>query len=169
MDQKQSLPKQPINPINYVLGTFALIVGAILGFTLYRTFPSSSSLTQTDQSKYSSDISLPEDAVQIQKCANRKGTLYIKTKDIPVGPVYMINEGKVIGVEFMLSQDEFIKGKSYDSLLSGLPMKVDHINLGFLSQGHEGYTQPHYHLDLYRVTTEEEKSIKCPAVSPVAW
>lgn len=167
MDEK-TLQKQPASPFSFIIGIFVLIIGVVLGFLLYKSFPANNVTKQPVVAKDQSEIDLPADAVQIQKCANRKGTLYVKTKDIPAGPVYMVNEGKVIGLEFMLSQEEFIKGKSYDSLLAGLGMKIDHVNIGFLSNGHEGYTQPHYHMDLYRVTPEQEKDIKCPTVPSTA-
>ncbi len=114
----------------------------------------------------SNKIVLPSNAVLIQKCANNKGALYVEPQNIPVGPVYMVSNGEVIGIEFMLGKDEFLQGKSYKDL-QGLGMEIDHVNIGLLSEGHEGYALPHYHVDIYTVSKEVEIVITCPA-SPAA-
>lgn len=153
-------PKKPNGGKFLVIALISLISGLALGYVL---FPknNAANLSQNSGLKVESgEIALPPDAMQIQSCANNKGALYIKPADIPVGPVYMYNNGKVIGIEFMLSKEEFLSGKNY-KYLSGLGIKVDHINIGFLSSGHEGYTSPHYHVDLYTVPKEEAEAITC--------
>lgn len=144
--------------VNYWIALATLAAGLVLGYLL-----ANSPLLRapTPPPEVPKEITLPADAVQVQACANNKGTLYTKPADIPLGPVYMVRNGKVIGIEFMLNKDEFLGGQSY-KFLSVLGMKIDHFNLGLLSQGHEGNPVPHYHLDLYNVGKDVEQAIKCP-------
>lgn len=121
--------------------------------------------------KTSTVMTLPSDAVQIQACSDHRGTLYIRPQDIPVGPVYMVHNGAVIGIEYMLSRDEFLDGKSF-KYLSAASAQVDHVNIGLVSEGHEGYTVPHFHVDMYTVPKSVEDAIVCPksanALQPTA-
>lgn len=142
----------------FLLSFLTFAVGITLGYFFYKFNNSQQELLPRPTP--SSFLTLPKDAVQIQSCANNKGTLYVKPQDIPVGPVYMVNKNQVIGIEFMLSKDELVNGKSF-KYLSGLNAKVDHVNIGLLSQGHEGYTSQHYHVDLYLVPREVEEGIAC--------
>lgn len=154
------------NSLYYLFAFAIFMLGLGVGFFLYKFSNPQVTTFERPTPDTNMPITLPSDAVQIQSCSNNKGALYVKPTDIPVGPVYMVNNSRVIGVEFMLSKDEFINGKSF-KYLSGLGAKVDHVNIGLLSEGHEGYTIPHYHVDLYLVPKEVEESIKCPN-SPTA-
>jgi hypothetical protein len=147
----------------YIVILLILFIGIGLGFMLNEYLPNTTDNISSNNGTVentSSEIILPEDAVQIQSCADNKGALYIKPEDIPEGPVYMVNDGKVIGIEFMLNQAGFLSGESYREL-EGLGVKVDHVNVGLLSQGHSGYQQPHYHVDLYTVSNTVEENIIC--------
>lgn len=148
-----------------LLGLF--LFGLLLGVLFSRFTPSYQFTAKISPSPSPENLTLPGTAVQIQACANRRGSLYIKPEDIPVGPVYMVYKGKIIGIEFMLSQEDFINGKSYE-YLAGFNLPIDHVNIGLLSLGHEGYAIPHYHVDLYTISREEEAAIQCPQslVSP---
>lgn len=160
-----SVPQKKANAGKFLItALISLIVGLALGYALFYKNYAANPSQNNDINVENGEIALPSDVVQIQSCANNKGTLYVKSADIPVGPVYMYYEGKVIGIEFMLSKEEFLSGKSY-KYLSGLGIKVDHINIGLLSAGHEGYTAPHYHVDLYTVPKEVADTIKCDTSS----
>ncbi len=162
-------PTEPVSPpekprrssLYYLITLILFIVGIALGFSLFKLMPAESKKIAPQKEATADTLTLPSDAVQIQECASHKGTLYIRPTDIPVGPVYMVHKGKVIGLEFMLGKDEFLQGKNYENL-QGLGMKVDHVSIGLLSQGHEGYTAPHYHVDFYNVSREIKDAITCP-------
>lgn len=162
-------PPPPSGPKagTYLVMLLLFIVGAGLGYALQQFLPKQAD-TKPATTAPQKSLSLPADAVQIQACSTGRGTLYVKPQDIPVGPVYMVNKGKIIGIEFMLSRDDFLQGKDY-KYLSGLGVVVDHVNVGLLSAGHEGYTAPHYHVDLYTIPREEASQIVCPqTASPTA-
>jgi len=169
-------PPPPLNPpppakhrsfIIYPILIVVLIVGIALGYLLFSTYPGNhqSAPSNANQvTEQATKLTLPSDAVQIQACSDHRGTLYVKPADIPVGPVYMVSKGQVIGVEYMLSQQEFMSGKSFKDL-AGNGVKVDHVNIGLLSQGHEGYPIPHYHVDMYSVPKSVEQAILCSGSS----
>lgn len=105
-------------------------------------------------------LTVPQGATVISQCSNGKGALYALPKDIPTGPVYMVNKGKVIGLEFMVGKDALFGGTNF----LNLPMfnqQFDHANIGLLSQGHAGFPVPHYHVDLFTVPDATAKAITC--------
>ena len=153
---------RPHSGLQYLLAFGTLILGVALGYILNMLLPTVNlkSVPQNQQPAKSVEIELPNDAVRIQSCSENRGALFVKPADIPVGPIYMVSDGKVIGLEFMLAQDEFLAGKNFSNLL-GHNIKVDHVNTGLLLHGHAGYTKPHYHIDLYTVPQSVEEKITC--------
>lgn len=151
------------------IAAVTLIIGLLGGYVLVQSFAGKPQGEQKPEAQENNTtLVLPDDASLIQSCSDRRGSLYVKAADIPVGPIYMVNNGKVIGLEYMLSKDEFLQGKSYKDL-KALGLKVDHVNIGLLSQGHEGYTNSHYHVDMYTVGRSVEEAIKCQTTtSPTA-
>ena len=89
------------------------------------------------------------------------GEHWANPKDLPLGPIYCVHKGKVICIEYMISQADFQAGKSWPELtgLKSLP-PVDHINMGFEPKGHEGYEVPHYDMHVYFVPPSVLKQIK---------
>ncbi len=93
----------------------------------------------------------------------------------PLGPIYLVYEGEVIGVEWMwteqMTQEMIItvdaNGPEVFEALPSMVMPplpagviIDHIDIGFLSRGHEGMLEaPHWHIHLYFITQEEKAGI----------
>lgn len=155
------------NPLVYLVTLVLFIIGIVLGFFLVQLMPNRT--TKMPVAEGMAEITLPTDAQQIQACADHKGALYIQPKNIhpkdePIGPVYMVNKGKVIGMEFMVAKNDIMQEKSFTDL-QGLGMKVDHINVEPESSGHEGFPASHYHLDFYSVSKAVEQAIVCPGSS----
>jgi hypothetical protein len=145
---------------------FAFVAALLLGISgTYAFFMFYKPVQQVrKQAAASEEVTLPPDAVQIQTCADGSGTLYIRPKDIPQGPVYMVYQSKVIGLEYMLPQADLAKGEEYKNLTAA-DMHVDHINIGLLHQGHLGLTVPHYHVAFYTIPQSQEAKIVCPGGS----
>lgn len=106
-------------------------------------------------------VTVPDAAVNISECAKGRGAQYVLPENIPTGPVYNVHEGRVIGIEFMVARDELLDaGKDYlDLPLHGA--NYDHVNVGLLSQGHAGFPEPHYHVDVMMIPTSETDKITC--------
>ena len=156
-------PQDPyFNSLKYIVALIFLLLGIIGGYILSILSPSSFQLTSKQQktAKTLGKTTIPQNAVRIQSCADRRGALYIRPEDVPIGPIYMVYDGEVIGLEYMLAQDDFLKGKPYINLPAH-GMQIDHVNTGLIKHGHAGYSQAHYHVDLYRVKPEVEEAIIC--------
>jgi uncharacterized protein YjiS (DUF1127 family) len=82
---------------------------------------------------------------------------WARPEDLPLGPIYCIMDGKVIGAEFMIAQDDLLMGRSFERLRLGMKGKlppVDHLELNYMPHGHEGYEAPHYDLHMYFIPPE---------------
>jgi len=94
----------------------------------------------------------------------------------PLGPIYLVYKGEVIGLELMWTEqmtqettmafDVGLEPEVFEALpslvLPPLPegVTVDHIDIGFLSRGHEGWLEaPHWHIHFYFITQEEKAGI----------
>jgi len=157
--QKKQLPRRLL-----ACGVFCLLVGLAAGFGIghYALRPAAN---QPDASKTPvaqiKELEIPKNATVIAECAVGRGKQYVLPEDIPTGPVYNVWNNKVIGVEFMVGRDELL---SENKTLVDLPLGgavYDHINIGLLSQGHSGFPQPHYHVDLFTVPNAEAQQITC--------
>lgn len=104
---------------------------------------------------------LPEGTIQVSPVVPGMGEHWMDVANAPLGPIYCVHEGKVVCLEFMISQEDFAAGKSWLDLagMPGLP-PVDHMNIGFETHGHEGYEVPHYDVHLYFLPPEEIAGIK---------
>lgn len=138
-----------------LLSLVLLIVGLGVGY-----FLPASLIKKTPSQVATDEIVLPPDATKIADCENNQGALYIKPQDLPVSPVYMLYNSKVIGIEYMLNKDEFNSGKSFVAL-AGLGVLLNHVNIGFMPMGHAGNPVPHYHIDMYSTDKLTEQQIKC--------
>ncbi len=135
------------------------IAGYIASNNILRAVNNNSTSLKVEQEK--SKLTLPEGATVIAQCAKGRGTQYALPKDIPLGPVYNVHEGEVIGIEFMIGKDELLlESKNFLNLPLN-NVKYNHINVGLLSEGHAGFTSPHYHVDVMMVPTSVTEQITC--------
>ncbi len=111
--------------------------------------------------KNETGLTLPTDATIISQCAVGRGTQYALPKDIPLGPVYNVYQGKVIGIEFMAGKDALLTQNQSFLDLPLRAQKYDHVNIGILSQGHAGFPSPHYHVDVMMISKAETDKITC--------
>lgn len=150
------------SPLFILVGAICLLLGLGIGYLLSSgvqpkntTTPNNSALLQPAALKLPSDVSL------VQSCADKKGSLYAKASDLPVGPIYMVHDSKVIGIEYMLDKNQLTAaGKNFTNL-AGDKIQVNHVNIGTLSTGHEGAKSAHYHVDLYAIESSVAEGIKC--------
>lgn len=157
---KKGLPAVLISLLVLVLGLgLGFVAAGATGFSL-----SDSGDNKSTEIKapivMDEELAVPKDATIIAECAKGRGKQYVLPKDIPQGPVYNVWNGKVIGIEYMLGQKDVAANKDFLNLpLEGV--KYDHINIGLLSKGHSGFTDPHYHVDVFTISHEEASKITC--------
>ena len=108
----------------------------------------------------SSALQVPKGAAIMEQCSVGRGTQYVLPTNIPHGPVFNVYRGKVIGVEYMIGQQDLASDSSfYDLPLYG--NSYDHVDIGLQSKGHTGFPEPHYHVDIYNISRAASAAITC--------
>lgn len=105
---------------------------------------------------------LPKDVIAVSGVVPTMGEHWANPADLPLGPIYGVSNGKIIFIEYMIDQADFVSGKSFLELTSkaGIELPpVDHIDFNFEPNGHEGYEVPHYDVHLYFVPHAEHMAI----------
>jgi hypothetical protein len=108
------------------------------------------------------DVSvLPKEVVQISPVVPGMGEHWADPKTLPLGPIYCVYKGKVVCLEYMISQADFAAGKSWPTLtgLTDLP-SINHLSVAFEPHGHEGFTVPHYDLHMYFLSPEQMAEVQ---------
>lgn len=115
---------------------------------------------EAHQEEEATALEVPDNAQVINECAPNRGKQFVSSEDIPFGPVYGVWEGEITSVEYMLGKEDFLGGEDYINVdLMGA--EYDHMNVGLLSEGHSGYQEPHYHVDLFTISHEKSEQITC--------
>lgn len=114
---------------------------------------------------------LPKGTVQISPVVPQMGEhwtnpnediLYLGNDDPVFKAIYGVYQGKLVFIEQMISQKYLVQGKSFTNFagMKGLPSPaIDHSNIEFVPQGHEGYEIPHYDIHHYFISPEERDQI----------
>lgn len=150
--------------------TLSVIIALVIGFGAGMLATEATGLTvpgvgETETSEQPEKeeetvLEVPENAQVINECAEKRGKQFVEPDNIPFGPVYGVWEGEITSVEYMLGKEDFLGGEDYlDVDLMGA--KYDHMNVGLLSEGHAGYPEPHYHVDLFTISSQESEQITC--------
>ena len=113
-----------------------------------------------EYAKLPSSRILPKGTIKVSETVPGMGEHWADPRDLPLGPIYCVHKGKVVCIEYMISQADFQAGKSWPALsgLKTLPA-VNHINVGFEPKGHEGYEIPHYDMHVFFVSPEAARDI----------
>ena len=111
---------------------------------------------------------LPSGTVQLTPAIPGMGEHWANDADMPLGPIYLVYQGEVIGIEFMYSQDMLSKvsiptpeGIEIFHELANLAVdhRVDHFDVAFLDHGHEGFEAAHWDIHAYYVSHAEHLAI----------
>lgn len=110
-------------------------------------------------------LALPEGSIKISEVVPAMGEHWANPQagELPVGPVYGVYNGKLVFLEYMIAQEDFINGKSHVNLngMKGVPSPaVVQMDVDFEPQGHPGFEAPHYDIHAYFITDEEQQQIK---------
>ena len=106
----------------------------------------------------------PPGVVQISPCVPTMGEHWADPATMPMGPIYTVDRGRLISIEYMPAQADFAEGKSWNDLTFtywGQPLPIRHADVDFLPAGHEGYEVPHYDMHFHVVSHAEDRAITC--------
>lgn len=104
---------------------------------------------------------IPKDAVMVSPCVQSMGEHWAALKDLPMGPIYGVYQGKPIFSEIMVTKAQFDKGFSYDNLRPLPGYKIDHVNVNYEPKGHEGLPVPHYDIHAFYISYAAQTKL-CP-------
>jgi hypothetical protein len=104
---------------------------------------------------------IPADAMLVSPCVATMGEHWANLKNLPLGPIYGVWQGKPVFTEIMVSQAELQKGFSYANIHALPGYTIDHIDVNFEPNGHPGFPIPHYDIHAYYVTPAVQATI-CP-------
>lgn len=105
---------------------------------------------------------IPADALLVSPCVRGMGEHWANPKNLPLGPIYGVYNGKPVFTEIMVDKKAFAAGRSYQDMLKPLPgYRIDHVDVDYVPYGHAGYPIPHYDLHAYYVAHSVHEAF-CP-------
>ena len=113
-------------------------------------------------------LELPEGTVPLSPVIPAMGEHWANPDQLPLGPIYLVYKGEVIGIEYMWSEDMMQEvsiptpeGPEVFNALVPLPVgvTVDHVDVAFMPHGHDGFEVPHRDIHMYFITPEEKAAI----------
>lgn len=152
----------------FIIG--ALVLGVIIGYSISPAQPREQAKDELPEEIVEKpQLTLPPEAQKISDCVPNMGEHWASPENLPFGPIYLVDKEKVIGIEYMIHEDELEKelitvgeekmGKP--AVMPVLEGDYDHIELQYLPEGHEGDEAPHYDLHMYLISQNEQEAI-CP-------
>ncbi len=98
---------------------------------------------------------------QVSPVVPAMGSHHASPETLPLGPIYCGYEGKIVCLEYMISQEDFKAGKTWMNLPTAKDLPpVDHVNIQFEPQGHEGFAVPHYDVHIYFIPQDVREAIR---------
>lgn len=113
-------------------------------------------------------LALPADAIKLSDVIPQMGEHWANPAQLPLGPIYLVYKGDVIGIEYMWTEDMMQEmsiptpeGVEEFSALVPLPVGVvvDHVDVAFMQHGHEGFEVPHWDMHLSFISQAEKAAI----------
>jgi hypothetical protein len=92
--------------------------------------------------------------VQLPEFLSGLGTLYVDPATLPAGPFLAYDrQGNLISSVYMLPLKDLGTRKAFNTLAVG-HAKVDHVDI-YANNGHPGVPDPHYHMVLWYISSEQ--------------
>ena len=146
-----------VGPFSYQASVLGATPAAVNGFVHWLSPSDSSLLTSTVSPTMSG---LPEGTIQITPVVPGMGEHWADPKNLPLGPIYGVYGGKIIFLEYMISQNDFRNGVKHTQLTGNKSLPaIDRIDFEFQPNGHEGYEVPHYDIHEYMISHSDHTAI----------
>ncbi len=116
-------------------------------------------------------VTLPKEAVELSELVPGMGEHWGNPAQLPLGPIYLVHDGEVIGLEYMWTEDMMQEvsiptpegPEVFNALVPLLVgVIVDHVEIAFMPHGHEGFEVPHWDMHLYFISAEERQEELVP-------
>ncbi|MGT2465186.1 hypothetical protein [Mesorhizobium sp.] len=105
---------------------------------------------------------LPAGVVQVSPYVPGMGEHWANPANLPFGPIYCVVQGHITCMEYMISQKDFAEGVSHNKLAPWFGGKrqpaINHVDIGFEPNGHQGYEIPHYDIHMYFLSPQARRA-----------
>ncbi len=137
-----------------------LVLGGAMYGAYYMGTKKQKVTTQTMNASSATTIMVPKEATVTAECTDNRGKQYIVPKDIPDGPIYDVNNGKVVAVEYLVDTNAVIQtpDKFMNLTLNG--GTFDHLTV-MPMDAHAGVNEKHVHVIAYTISADEAAKITC--------
>jgi hypothetical protein len=156
-NQNQKSPLIPV--LTAVVGTLFTVSVGLAGYKVGTHKTATDTHTDT-----MSSVTLPKDATVTAECEAGRGKQYILPKDIPMGPIYDVHDGKVVAIEYLVGQDELANQEDMFKDLALPKADYDHIAI-MPTAAHAGLNEAHFHAVAYLISQSESDKITCDTSS----
>lgn len=143
------------------LAVFALLFAFAISAARVNAEPASQPSMELPPQPAQRPAGIPANAMLVSPCIATMGEHWANLKDLPMGPIYGVWQGKPVFTEIMVPVSDLQKGFSYSNIHALPGYTIDHVNFEFEPQGHPGLPVPHYDLHAYYVSPAVEATI-CP-------
>jgi hypothetical protein len=106
-------------------------------------------------------VGIPAQALMVSPCVAAMGEHWASLKDLPLGPIYGVWQGRPVFTEIMVSVKQLAQGFSYANIRALPGYTIDHIDFNYEPNGHPGFPIPHYDIHAYYVSPAVQATI-CP-------
>jgi hypothetical protein len=142
-----------------IAGAILIVLGFLTGYVFCSKDHDEIAHTHT-----AANITLPKEATATAECVAGRGKQYILPKDIPMGPIYDVHEGKVVAIEYLVGQKELSEKSDMFASLKLPDGEYDHLAIMPMT-AHAGLDETHFHAIAYLISSAESKKIVCSASS----
>ena len=113
-------------------------------------------------------MELPDGTQKLSDVIPAMGEHWANPAQLPLGPIYLVYKGEVIGIEYMWNDDMLQEvsiptPEGSEELMALVPLPVgvvvDHVDYAFMPHGHEGFEVPHSDIHMYFITQEEKAAV----------
>lgn len=81
---------------------------------------------------------------------------------LPTGPIFGVHKGKLVFIEYMISQEDFVNEVDHKNLQGneGIPHPpIVQTDIEFQPEGHPGFDVPHFDIHSYYINDDEQQAI----------
>lgn len=158
--QQQKTDKKNGKKILYYVAVGLLVVAIGVASYLLGAKKRDAAHTEGDTHAQTASLSVPKDATVSAECAEGRGKQYISPKNIPDGPIYDVNNGKVVAIEYLVEISKVAATPEKFMDLELDKAAIDHITVLSVDP-HAGFEGQHVHVIASVIPFEEMNSIKC--------
>ncbi len=110
---------------------------------------------------------IPSDAMLVSPCVATMGEHWANLKNLPLGPIYGVWQGKPVFTEIMVSVEQLQKGFSYANVHALPGYTIDHVDVSFEPHGHARLSRSRTTISTRTTSRRRSRRRSVPTASPI--